>query len=245
MQGSIFRGNEDVAGPLHPSLVEEYPRGLSEQWLSGLLPLPAGVYGVRVLPGPHWLSSGFGGDNEGSFGVVRPPTPIELAQWAAAVGGGDGWNNPCPHCAEDIRLYHQLGGWHPSRSAVVDWQIPGGSFAAFYKAGDDGDYDLYFHPEDLVLPGAGYDPVTLYTSCADFNFAVFTVSGSLERARTISECEADRHVDPALRELGEGASVQSVADGILEYLEEEFSSSRQLGRRVLSGFGRFELFHLP
>ena len=81
---------------MYPSLVQEYPRGLSEQWLSGLLPLPAGVYGVRVLPGPHWLASGFHGDNEGTFGVVRPATYPELRQWAAEAFGSFGTNNPSP-----------------------------------------------------------------------------------------------------------------------------------------------------
>ena len=191
MQGSIFRGNENVAGPLHPSLVEEYPRGLSEQWLSGLLPLPAGVYGVRVLPGPHWLASGFHGDNEGTFGVVRPAIYPELRQWAGeAFGSGGTRFKPCPHCLKNHRANHQVGGWHPLRSAVVEWQLPAGAQVRFYKAGDDGEYDLYFHPDDLALPGAGFDADALRRACSGFWSAYETRSNDSELTDDICECEA-------------------------------------------------------
>ena len=231
MQGPIFRGNDNVAGPLHPSLVEEYPRGLSEQWLSELLPLPAGVYGVRVLPGPHWLSSGFAGDSEGSFGVVRPATASELQQWAGDAwdGGGD---NPCPHCPRHCRAHHNVGGWHPVRSAAVDWLIPEGGFAAFYKAGDEGDYDLYFHPGDLAFPGAGFDAEALGRSCDEFERFYAALSGDPELGQRISGCEAVNLADRALRWLGSGASLQEVGESIFEYLEGDALVPRQLGRRV-------------
>ena len=79
---------------------------LSEEWLSELRPLSAGVYGVRVLPGPHWLSSGFAQQNEGSFGVVRPATSVELQAWAKEAWGSE--NHPCPYCTWSSS-YHQLG----------------------------------------------------------------------------------------------------------------------------------------
>ena len=144
-------------------LCGKYPCLMSERWLSQLRPLPAGVYGVRALPGPHWLSSGFAGQNERSFGWVRPATSQILHQWAEEAWHSE--NNPCPHCRSHN---HQLGSWHPSRSAVVEWQIPGGVQVGYYKAGDEGDYDLYYHPADLELPGAGFDAEALRRLCTSF-----------------------------------------------------------------------------
>ena len=136
---------------------------------------------------------------------------------------------------KNSRLYHQVGGWHPSRSAVVEWQTPAGASVAFYKAGDNRDYDLYFHPEDLAPPGAGFDAQALRYSCARFDHFVAASSGSRERTRAISGCEATRLAGPALRDLALGCSLQEVADWILEYLQEDASVPRLLGRRLLPG----------
>ena len=228
MQGAIFRGNADVAGPLYPELVEEYPRGLSEQWLSELRPLSAGVYGVRVLPGPHWLSSGFAGQNEDSFGVVRPATSLDLQVWAEAAWGSD--NHPCPHCT-CTSSYHQLGAWHPSRSAVVEWQIPGGVQVGYYKAGDEGDYDLYYHPADLARLGAGCDVEVLGRLCAGFEHFHAACSGGAELSRAISCCEARHLADPALRGLALGFSLQEVGETIFMHLQADAAVPRALGRR--------------
>ena len=218
---------------MHPSLLWEYPRmwwlsdEMSERWLSQLRPLPAGVYGVRVLPGPHWLSSGFAGQNERSFGWVRPAGELTLQSWA-----GDAWeigNLECPHCG---CLYHQLGGWHPSRSAVVEWQIPSGVVISYYKAGDEGDYDLYYHPEDLELPGAGFDTEALRRACASFEEWHAGFSGSPELSRAISCCEACHHSDPALRQLASGASLQEVGENCFMHLRADAAVPRVLGRRV-------------
>ena len=118
------------------------------------------------------------------------------------------------------------------RSAVVEWQTPAGASVRFYKAGDNGEYDLYFHPEDLTLPGAGFDAQALRRSCAGFEHFYAATSGDLELSRAISGCEAIRLADPSLRELALGASLPEVGESIFGYLAEDALVPRALGRRV-------------
>ena len=115
------------------------------------------------------------------------------------------------------------------RSAAVDWLIPDGGFAAFYKAGDEGDYDLYFHPVDLALPGAGFDAEALGRSCAEFEHLYTALSEDPELGQRISGCEAINLADPAVRQLDSGASLQDVGELIFEYLEEDAMVPRRLG----------------
>ena len=223
-------GNENAAGPLHPSLVELYPRELSAQWLSELLPLPAGVYGVRVLPGPHWLCSGFGEINEGSFGVVRQATRGELQEWAVVARRPGGQHFSCPHCTLASRR-HNLGGWHPMRSAVVEWQAHIAE-TYYYKAGDEGEYDLYFHPGDLGLPGAGFGARSLTHLAACFEQEYEALCGDPEGGRAIGSCEVHTQADPAAIALYFGTSMQEVGEDIFMRLKADAHVPRSLGRRV-------------
>ena len=102
----------------------------------------------------------------------------------------------------------------------------------FYKAGDNGDYDLYFHPEDLALPGAGFDAQALRLACAGFSDAYAAMSVDLGLTRAIRECEAMHLADSALRQLEQGASLQEVGESLFGYLAEDALVPRVLGRRV-------------
>ena len=118
------------------------------------------------------------------------------------------------------------------RSAAVEWCTPDGGFAAFYKAGDEGDYDLYFHPGDLAFPGAGFDAEALGRACDEFERFYAALCGDPELGQRISGCEAVNLADRALSWLDSGASLQEVGDSIFEYLEDDALVPRRLGRRA-------------
>ena len=86
----------------------------------------------------------------------------------------------------------------------------------YYKAGDEGDYDLYFHPEDLALPGAGFDAEALARLCAGFERICTALSGDPGLSRAICSCETAHHADPALRRLSWGAFVCSSMHGVTQ-----------------------------
>ena len=98
-----------------------------------LAPLPAGVWDVRVVPGRDW---DFDLTQVGAHGVgtvLDPSTAV--VEWCAGVAGRARVGGPCVDCP-----VHDLGGWFLSRSAVVQWD--GDENFYYYKAGDNGLYDL-------------------------------------------------------------------------------------------------------
>ena len=108
-------------------------------------PCPPWAYGAIVGPGPSWLSSGFGSQNQRKvggqdafvFGTMLEPSEATLIAWADEVvlAIREGWN--------------PLGAWAPHRSGEIRWGLQDGSdddSLFFYKCGDDGHYDLQFWP---------------------------------------------------------------------------------------------------
>lgn len=118
-----------------------------------LKPLPAGKYGVQCCRGPCFEACGFGdaagGQDNGGLGCTLVPSKAELKQWA-----------------ELFASTGPLGSWSPWRSQVVRWDTQSQLGARdcnrsayqcdrrFYKAADDGLYDLAYIPEgEVVDPG--------------------------------------------------------------------------------------------
>ncbi len=105
-----------------------------------------GLYGVRCCPGRDWVEGGFEHQNEGGWGTALAPPPDIVQDWCDNVHGDGG---PCGRWQPD----HSQGGWWFSRSCYVVWDS-GESF--FYRAGDEGCYDLAFDPEGVVWDIAAY-----------------------------------------------------------------------------------------
>ena len=105
-----------------------------------VVPLPAGVWGVRCVPGPDW--SYF--PHKHTVGTVLNPEPF-LAEWCAGTAGTDCVGGTCSHSG----CGHQLGGWFVGRSAAVLWDDANDADdVCFYKCGDAGEYDLAWAPPD-------------------------------------------------------------------------------------------------
>ena len=116
-------------------------------------PCPPWAYGAIVAPGPSWLSSGFGSQNQRKvggqdafvFGTMLEPSEATLIAWADEV-------------VLSIREgYNPLGAWAPHRSGEIRWGLRDGSddeSVWYYKCGDDGYYDLQFWPDlrDVTNP---------------------------------------------------------------------------------------------
>ena len=110
-------------------------------------PCPPWAIGVRVWPGSTWEASGLAGQDvvrapDGSavrvLGMTKAPDKTTLDLWSDYV------IEACEHG------FLAEGGWSPARSLWVEWGSPlfrpaqGPSF--FYKAGDEGKFDLNYAP---------------------------------------------------------------------------------------------------
>ena len=154
----------------------------------------------------------------------------ELFEWAVQARGQDDQHFFCPHCTRASRRHH-LGGWHPMRSAVVEWQAHIAE-PYYYKAGDEGDYDLYFHPGDLGLPGAGFDAQALTHLAACFEQEYEALCRDPELGRAVGRCEVLIHADSTACALYSGTSMQEVGEDIFSSLVADTHVRRSLGRRV-------------
>ena len=111
-------------------------------------PCPPWAIGVRVWPGLTWEASGLAGQDvvrapDGSvvrvLGITKAPDKTTLDTWSDYV------IEACEYG------YLAEGGWSPARSFWVEWgsqlfrPAQGPSF--FYKAGDEGMFDLNYAPE--------------------------------------------------------------------------------------------------
>ena len=114
----------------------------------GSRPCPPWAFGVRVWPGPTWVSSGMEGQDvvrgpDGVLvrvlGITKAPDKSTLENWSDYV---------IQACAEGFR---PDGGWSPARSLWVEWGSelfrPGQGPSFFYKSGDDGEFDLNYAPQ--------------------------------------------------------------------------------------------------
>jgi hypothetical protein len=110
-----------------------------------VVPLPAGVWGVRCVPGPDWSDFPL----TRTVGTVLNPEAV-LAEWCDGAAGKHHVGGTCRHSAA-----HQLGGWFIGRSAAVLWD--GDDEVYFHKCGDGGEYDLaWAPPDDFVFNVNGY-----------------------------------------------------------------------------------------
>ena len=108
------------------------------------VPCPPFVYGVYVGPGLTWQISDFGDQNvqviDGVryyvLGRTKTPDYDDIAAWAEYFLNAYFFQS------------RSDGGWAPHRSAVVDWgdSTRGVCMQYYYKASDNGDYDLHFYP---------------------------------------------------------------------------------------------------
>lgn len=159
--------------------------------LSSLVPLPAGVWGVRVQPGP-----GFG-DVYHRFAtcmgtVLHPATAV--ADWCRTVGESDvgPWCDDCE--------FHQLGGWYVGRSAAVMWD--GDDRVFYYRAGDEGCYDLaWIVPDDYA-----FDPI-LYLRAENTYYEY--MRAIYPKALQVARCESRRRCR-MLQQMLDGSDVRDV-----------------------------------
>ena len=114
----------------------------------GSRPCPPWAFGVRVWPGPTWVSSGMEGQDvvrgpDGVrvrvLGITKAPDKSTLENWSDYV---------IQACEEGWR---PNGGWPHARSLWVEWDSelfrPGQGPSFFYKSGDDGEFDLNYAPQ--------------------------------------------------------------------------------------------------
>ena len=172
-----------------------------------LRPLPAGVYNTHVLPGPDWIASGNGPQNANEWGWARMATFNELTTWCTEMLTFDPtWNRPPCSCGA---LIHELGGWHPQRSVVVDWPTTG---TFYYKAGDTQWWDLYFDPER-----AHFDPGMLDAQVNTFNQILWNSTTPID-ANIIDLHEA-RLCCPGLTRLYNGQSLVQVGTWLEDFVQ--------------------------
>jgi hypothetical protein len=120
--------------------------------MPGAMSVPLGpyVYGVRVVPGPSW---DYGDKQCGPTrtGLVLVPSTAVLFEWA--------WYQ---FVLSHLFKSDPMGGWHPSRSAVVKFSA--GTF--FYKCNDFGAYDLALKTSDRKVRSQSGDASTFPNSMA-------------------------------------------------------------------------------
>jgi hypothetical protein len=113
------------------------------------VPLVAGTWGVRCLPGPAWENAPQGA----TWGTVLNPSTV-VHDWCAGTAGDDYVGGLCADLPPGAGT-HRLGGWFPSRSAAVAWD--GFEGVWFHKCGDDGQYDLkWYVPKNFVFDRTAY-----------------------------------------------------------------------------------------
>ena len=165
-----------------------------------LFPLPAGLLGARVVPGPHWCTRGVGEmQNEGGWGTVVACNRAETIEWAELAIGA--LENPGDPCGRHPR--HFLGAWYPSRSVVVQWDT-GRRF--MYRAGDGGRYDLAFD----VRTVQDFDTIG-YLNMLHFVEGALFARCDAATLKHVTTCER-AHMCAGLRWLQAGSSVGTVAN---------------------------------
>ena len=115
-----------------------------------VVPLPAGVYGVRVYPGPSLAKGGMWNQCDPHLtGVALVPSRGTMLDWLRQFlddpSGGPRVSRhfllvaslPCPPTAWFspclLRRERRRGGWHPRRSTSARWE--GSDEVYYYKAG--------------------------------------------------------------------------------------------------------------
>ena len=159
------------------------------------VPFPAGIWGVRCVPGPAWANSPRGA----TWGTVLSPSSV-VHDWCAGTAGDENVGGRCVGLLTG-EGNHRLGGWFLSRSAAVTWD--GFEGVWFYKCGDDGEYDLKWHvPANFVFDSTAYFEVEMeYRNHLQKFYPV--------AAQHVVACELTRMCS-GLRQLLDGANVHDV-----------------------------------
>ena len=190
-----------------------------DEELIQMVPVTAGLWGVRVCPGRAWSEGGYGGQNASGWGTTLPPDdPRVLGGWFAGVTDVDGLQ--CTSCAAG----HCVSNWWFTRSSAVVWDC-NPSVVHFYRCGDktsnllDNDpdrrvYDLSCRLDDAARAwnGLSYqvahasiqEELTLHLRGCSY------VDTSASRAQAIMDCEDSEQRDPALTRLLAFECVQEV-----------------------------------
>ena len=152
-------------------------------------PCPPWAIGVRVWPGLTWEASGLAGQDvvrapDGSvvrvLGITLAPDKTTLDTWSDYV------IEACEHG------FLAEGGWSPARSFCVEWgsqlfrPAEGPSF--FYKAGDEGKFDLNYAPaQDPINVAEGVQIMT----CSFDQWQVMVLEKMLQRTWGIVPLHTD------------------------------------------------------
>lgn len=169
----------------------------SSAWAaSHLVPLPAGVWDVKVQPGPDWE------DAMHTFiaptGTVQHPATV-VSDWCRGTAGDIDVGEPCDVCDR-----HLLGGWYIGRSVAVKWE--GDDRVFYYRAGDSGFYDLAW----TVPEGYEFDVASYLRTEDAYNEYMTTHYPS--RAQQVTHCERRRRCEMLQRML-DGDSVRTATGG--------------------------------
>ena len=100
-------------------------------------PAIAGLTQGRVCPGWDWDAGGFVEQNKHGWGSIVVPDHDDCKDWVSNICGYENPGCPC----HEVGCSHFLGGWWHSRSLAVKWDNCPEPF--YYRAGDDGYYDLF------------------------------------------------------------------------------------------------------
>ena len=178
------------------SSVEESSTPVVSSRTSPLVPLPAGIWGVKVQPGPdfgdayHTLVA-----NTGT--VLHPSVATE--EWCRGATGELDVGQVCDECES-----HQLGGWYVGRSVAVKWD--GDDRVFYYRAGDHGFYDLAW----IVPDGFEFDAIA-YLQAENACYE-YMATRSPSRALQVARCELKRRCG-MLQQMLDGETVRTVTGG--------------------------------
>ena len=165
---------------------------------SPVVPLPAGIWGVKVQPGPDWEGAGF--TFVAPAGTVMHPATV-VDEWCAGAAGEIDVGLPCDVCES-----HLLGGWYVGRSAAVKWD--GDDRVFYYRAGDDGFYDLAW----IIPDGYEFDAAS-YLQAEDTYYDYMTRRYHERTALQAARCERQRRC-PLLQKMLDGDDVRTVTRGL-------------------------------
>ena len=103
-------------------------------------------YHVLCIRGPDWNEAGHW-DQDGGFGKIGnviPPDYSDIEEWFQGIVNGEHGGPKINH------LYY--GGWWIDRSTKVSWNKNKPSDAYYYRANDEGKFDLFKYGEELQKP---------------------------------------------------------------------------------------------
>lgn len=193
------------------------PTPVSQPWPDSLVklgPMPAGLWDVRVRPGEWYEEGGFSSQvPEGvAWGWARKPDTGDLNRWVQELtyeGSDDDFGWPCGSWGRGGKA-HQLGGWWITRSAVVVWSesyedaMAADSTRYYYRAGDDGAYDL-----EVLLDKSSHFDLSAYKTLEADACNILLAKSDKHTVSHVKTCEGQLRC-PMLSQMLQGYSVHDV-----------------------------------